>query len=210
MRRHRRQYAEKLTALMLIPIIALAILGVTYSHWQETLTITGTIKTGYVNLVIGSEKVLVPPGEGYDENHQITYYKTPDNHTLVVICKNVTSGWRIAIGLLMHNEGTLSLTVKNVSIAFQNAEGIMQYFNVTTYYYGPYPTGTNFNKLGVWDGIKIDDIPVEGNVTTPIPLDPCQHAISWTLIQFNATDLQAEGKTITITATPVDNPFYQR
>jgi len=208
-RRRHRQHGEKITALTLIPIIALAILGITYSHWQQTLTITGTIKTGYVNLVIGSEKVLVPQGEGYDENHAVTYYKTSDNYTLVVTCVNVTRGWRIAIGLLMHNEGTLPLNVKNVSLTLENVEGIMEYFNITTYYYGPYPTGTNFNQLGAWNGIKIDNIPVDGNVTTPILLDPCQHAISWTLIQFNTTNPQAEGRTIIIKATPVDNAFYK-
>jgi hypothetical protein len=211
LRKRAGRHKEKLTALILVPIIALAILGVTYSHWQETLTITGTIKTGYVNLVIGSEKVLVPCGEGYDENHPITYHKTSDNHTLIVTCENVTSGWRIAIGLLMHNEGTLPLTVKNVSLAFENADGIMEYFNINTYYYGPYPTGTNFNQLGAWDGIEINQIPVEGYLEPPIsiPLNPCEHAISWTLIRFETDNPEAEGRTITITATPVDNPFYQ-
>jgi hypothetical protein len=203
--RHSRRHPGKLIALTLIPVIALAILGITYSHWQETLTITGTITTGYVKLVIGSEKVLVPQGEGYDEYHPITYYKTPDNHTLIIICKNVTNGWRIAIGLLMHNEGTLPLKVEDVSLTLENAEGVMQYFNITTYYYGPYPTGTNFNKLGAWDGIKIGDIPVSGYVPPPIPLDPCQHAISWTTINYNGT----QPLNITITATPLDKPFYQ-
>jgi hypothetical protein len=211
MRRRYRKYAGRLTALTLIPIIALAILGITYSHWQQTLTITGTIKTGYVNLVIGSEKVLVPRGEGYDEHHRVTYYKTLDNRTLVVTCENVTSGWRIAIGLLMHNEGTLPLTMKNVSLTFKNAEDIMEYFNTTTYYYGPYPTGTNFNQLGAWDGIEINQIPVEGCWEPPIsiPVDSCEHAISWTLIQLDTDNPEAEGRTITITATPVDNPFYK-
>jgi hypothetical protein len=204
-RRNYRQHTQKLTALILIPLIALAILGITYSHWQETLTITGTIKTGYVNLVIGSEKVLVPTGEGYDENHPITYYKTSDKHTLIVTCKNVTNGWRIAIGLLMHNEGTLPLNVEGVSLTLEDAEGVMQYFNITTYYYGPYPTGTNFNRLGAWDGIKIGDIPVNGYVPPPIPLNPCQHAISWTTISYNGT----QPLNITITATPLDKPFYQ-
>jgi hypothetical protein len=209
MKRKHGGQISKLTALMLIQIVALAMLGIAYSHWQETLTITGTIKTGYVNLVIGSEKVLVPRGEGYDENHPITYYKTPDNHILIVTCENVTSGWRIAIGLLMHNEGTLPLIVKDVSLTFENAEGIMEYFTITTYYYGSYPTGTNFNQLGAWDGIKIEDAPVNGYVTPPMPLDPCEHAISWTLIQFDTVDHNAEGKTIIVTATLVDDPFYK-
>ena len=210
-RRQGGQHSGKLAALMLVPIIALAILCVTYSHWQETLTITGTITVGYANLVISSEKVLVPPGEGYDEHHPITYYKTSDNHTLVITCVNVTSGWRIAIGLLMHNEGTLPLNVKNVSLTFENANSIMEYFNITTYFYGPYSTGTNFNQLGAWDGIKINQIPVGGYLEPPIsiPLNPCEHAISWTLIQFETTDPEAEGRTITISATPVGNSFYQ-
>jgi hypothetical protein len=74
--RHGGRYPDKLIALTFIPVIALAILGITYSHWQETLTVNGTVTTGYVKLVIGSEKVLVPQGEGYDEYHPTTYYKT--------------------------------------------------------------------------------------------------------------------------------------
>ncbi len=185
--------------------------GLTYSHWQDTTCIQGTVKMGHVNLVIDSEKVLVPRGEGYDENHPVTYYKTPGKRTLVVTCENVTSGWRIAIGLLMHNEGTLPLTVKSVSITLKNTDDIIEYFNITTYYYGPYPIGTNFNSLNVWDGIEINQIPVEGYWEPPIsiPLNTCEHAISWTLIHFDTDNPETEGRTITITITPVDNPFYQ-
>lgn len=189
----------KLVALMLIPLIALATLNISYSLWQETLTITGTIKMGYVSLVIGSEKVLVPTGEGYDENHPIT--KTLDSHKLVVTCENVTSDWQIAIGLLMGNEGTLPLIVKDVSLTFENVEGIMEYFTITTFYYGPYATGTNFNELGAWDGIKISQVPVQPYQTAPIPLDSSEHAISWILIHFGTDVSTAEGRTITITAT---------
>ena len=152
---------------MLIPLIALATLGTSYSLWQETLTITGTINMGYVSLVIGSEKVLVPTGEGYDEHHLVTYYTILDR--IVVTCENVTSGWQIAIGLLMHNEGTLPLIVNDVSLTFENAEDIMQYFTITTYYYGSYATGADFNSLGVWGGIEI---PPSSRRAIPNPANP--------------------------------------
>lgn len=58
MRTHRKQYSGKLTALILVPIIALAILGMSYSHWQETLTITGTVTTGKWKACIRIQKTL--------------------------------------------------------------------------------------------------------------------------------------------------------
>ena len=87
-RRHGRQYSGKLTALILIPLIAMAILGISYSHWQQTLTITGTVTTGKWGTEIGSNKILYP--HGYDEQMKITNQTLPDHQTLKITIEKTT------------------------------------------------------------------------------------------------------------------------
>jgi hypothetical protein len=183
MRRNHRQHTPKLTALILIPLIALAILGISYSHWQEILTITGTVTTGKWGLTIGSDKVVKPVG--YDENRSITDEILPGNQTLHLICHNISHCWHIWVGLVIHNEGILPTTVKEHTIQITGATGYEQNFTITTYYYGPYNDG---EFVVVWGGVKMDDLPFPGNQTLPIPLNPGQTAITWTDLKFNSTD----------------------
>jgi hypothetical protein len=199
-RRRYKQHTEKLTALALIPLIALAILGITHSHWQETLTITGTIKTGYAELIIDSHKLLIPKAQGFNETYPIYYYVTSDNLWLVGHCQNVTDNWIIKIGLIIKNNGTFPLNLRETLITFNITD--TSQFNVTTYYYGPFPLGTNFN-FPYWDGISFDEVPPSGNVTPPVSLDPSDHAISWTIIQYIG-DPDAQGINIQVTTTLMD------
>lgn len=191
----------KILAILNLILTLTIITGLTYSHWQDTVQIQCTIKIGHRKFIIDSEKLLVPTGTGFNETHPIYYYITPDYQSLIAECQNVDYDWTIAIGLLIKNEGTLPLELKNVEITF-NITGTTN-FTTTTYYYGPFPPGTNFNKLGAWDGIKFSEVPPDGYKDYQITLDPDDHAITWTTINYNGT----QPLNITITATPIDDPY---
>lgn len=178
-------------------LILTAIVGISYSHWQDFVQIKGTIKMGHRKLIIDSEKLLVPTGEGFNETHPIYYHITPDNRSLIAECQNVDCNWTIAVGLLLKNNGTLPLQLIAIQTAFNITD--MSQFNVTTYYYGPFPPGTNFN-FPYWDGIGFNEVPPEGDASTtpPVILDPDEHAITWTIISYNGT----QPINVKITVTP--------
>jgi len=190
----------KILAILNLILTLTVITGLTYSHWQDTTQIHGTIKMGHRKFVINSEKLLVPTGTGFNDTHPIYYYPTPDNQSLIAECQNVDYNWTIAIGLLIKNIGTLPLELKNVEITFNITDTTN--FTITTYYYGPFPPGTNFN-FPYWDGISFDAIPPDGYKNPPIPLDPDDHAITWTTINYSGT----QPLNIKITATPLDDPY---
>jgi len=181
-------------------ILTLTIItGLSYSHWQDTIQIQGTIKMGHRKFIIDSEKLLVPPGTGFNNTHPIYYYITPDYHSLIAECQNVDYNWTIAIGLLIKNNGTIPLLLKEIQIIFNITDTTD--FTVTTYYYGPFPPGTNFN-FPYWDGIKFCEVPPDGYKNPPISLDPNDHAITWTTINYTGT----QSLNIKITVTPIDSP----
>ena len=202
-----KKMKAKIVAILNLILISLAITGITYSHWSDTIYVQGTVKIAHRELTIDSQKVLVPTGVEFNESHPITYQKTQDNRTLILTCKNITSDWEIAIGLLIHNNGTLPLQLKETQITvFNNTDDITSDFNITTWYYGPYEKGTDFGALDVWNVTTFDLIPPEGNVTLPITLYHCEHAISWTKVE--PLVLPTEGIDITIKATPKDDPAF--
>lgn len=197
----------KIVVLLNLMLISLVITGIAYSHWSDTIHVQGTIEMVHKTLVIDLEKVLVPTDVGFNESHPITYQKTQDNRTLILTCENVTTEWEMAIGLLIHNNGNLLLDLKETQIkVFHNIADITSEFNITTWYYGPYGKETDFNALDAWNVTKLEQIPPEGNVTLPIPLHQCEHAISWTKVE--PQDLLVEGIDITIEATPKDDTTF--
>jgi len=211
MRRRFRQHTPKLTALILIPLIALAILGITYSHWQQILTITGTITTGKWGTEIGSYKVLYP--HGYDEQMPISDQLLSGNQTLQITIENTTSSWYMWVGLVIPNDGILPAQVKTPIYKYLlNSINIESYFTNTTYFYGPFDRG-DFNT--VWDGTQIKDLPPPESTnppfttpppqTPPITLETSQKAIIWTKITFKTTDPTIIGQTIQIYITNVDD-----
>lgn len=210
-RRHYRQHTPKLTALILIPLIAMAILGISYSHWQQTLFITGTVTTGKWGTEIGSCKVLYP--HGYDEQMDIADQKTSNNQTLQIIIEGTTGSWYMWVGLVIPNDGMLPAQVKTPIYEYiLNSMNIESCFTNTTYFYGPFNRG-DFNA--VWDGTQIQDLPLPESTdppfTTPPPqippvtLETSQKAVIWTKIVFKTTDLTIIGQTIQIYITNVDD-----
>ena len=190
----------KVLAIFNLILVLTIITGLTYSSWQDTIEIKGSVRMAHRKFIIDSEKVLFPTGTGFNQTHPIYYYVTPDNRSLIAECQNVDYNWTIAIGLLIKNTGTLPLKLKNVEITFNITDTTN--FTITTYYYGPFPPGTNFN-FPYWDGITFEGVPPAGDSPPPITLDPEDHAITWTTINHTGT----EPLSITITATPLDDPY---
>ena len=190
----------KILAILNLILILTIITGLAHSHWQDTVQIQGTVKMGHRKLIIDSEKLLVPTGTGFNETHPIYYHVTPNYHSLIAECQNVDYNWTIAIGLLIKNDGTLPVELKETQITFNITDATN--FTTTTHYYGPFPPGTNFN-FPQWDGIKFNEVPPDCYEYPPIPLDPDDHAITWTIINYNGT----QPLNITLTATPLDDPY---
>ena len=179
MRRHERR-VPKLTALMLIPIMALAMLGITYGYWREKLQITGTVTIGKWHQIIGSSKIVKPAG--YDENRSIVGEILPNRQIFQLICANVSDGWHIWVGLLIQNNGTIPTSVKEPSIHINYNQNN---FTIKTYFYGPYERGEHKE---VWGKVKMYNLPFEGWKWADITLNSYQKAVIWIEFEFNCTD----------------------
>ena len=154
----------------------------------------------WANLIIDSRKLLVPTGEGFNDTHPIYYHVTSDNKSLIAERQNVDYNWTIAIGLLIKNPGTMPTKLVGIQATF-NVTDTSQ-FNITTYCYGPFPPGTNFN-FPYWDGIKFEEVPPEGAIAPLVILDPDYHSITWTIINYNGT----QPLNISITITPISDSY---
>jgi len=191
---------DKILAIFNLILLSTIISGLAYSHWQDTVQIQGTIKMGHRKLIIESEKLLVPTGIGFNETHPIYYHVTLDKQSFIAECQNVDYNWTIAIGLILKNEGTLPLTLKETQITLNIPD--TSNFTITTYYCGPFPPGTSF--IPYWDGISLDQLLARPDgYKDPIPLDPDDRAITWTIINHNGT----QPLNMTLTATPLDDPY---
>ena len=170
-------------------LIVMAITGLAYSHWSDTIYISGTIKTGHWRAIIDSYKVLSP----YDDD-LITKQLSADNRTLQISSDNVFSSWYAWVGLKIHNTGTVPVKVKSPTYGF-DPDNVENSFEIETYFYGPY-TGGAIPKE-VWAHAKVKTLPVLPSDPPPI-IDPCQHAIVW--IKLHSVDnLGAVQISITVT-----------
>jgi hypothetical protein len=187
MRNYRINPINKTTGpVFILLLLALGAIGYSYSTWAKNLFIQSTVTTGKVGLIITSDKLLIPDTDDFNSTHPIHYYVTSDNLTLVADCENVTgTEWTVVMGLIVKNNGTIPVYLTQIAINFNTSASN---FQVTTYYY-------NFDS-SKWDGITFNDIPLPGNVSPPIQLDPNDRAITWTIIQLNAATADTQ-----ITAT---------
>ena len=136
MRTRLRNYTGKLTALMLIPIIALTITSVTYSHWQQTLTITGTIKTGKAEAKIICYKVCSLPCLCRITDCRLS----DDNQTLNIQLEKVKPCCYIGIAMTIKNTGTIPLLINNntYTITDQDGNDIKGNFTLKQWFIGPF------------------------------------------------------------------------
>jgi len=193
MRKYRRNNPiNKTTGIAFILLmLTLSTAGYSYSLWSKTMTIQGNIGTAKAELIITSDKLLIPDIDDFNSTHPIHYYVTSDNLTLVADCENITGEWTIIIGLIVKNNGTMPIYLTNTAISFNTSASN---FQVTTYYY-------TFDS-SKWDGMTFGDIPLSGDVSPPIQLDLNYQAITWTVIHLTTPTSDTQ-----IMATPEFQPY---
>ena len=96
MKRRTRQATPKLIALLLIPIIALSLVGIAHSLWSESLYIEGTVNMGYWKACVKIKKTL----DGS--------FTDPETGAVLTVPTNL-----IAISADFPTKFKLTITVKN-------------------------------------------------------------------------------------------------
>jgi len=211
---------NKIAPLLMVLTVTLSIVGITYSHWSDTIKINGTVKMAHLKLTIISYKNLT--SQEVQEYSNITSELSPDGHTLTLVCDGLQPCWSIWIGLVTQNQGSLPANLKPPEYNFDDPDGFEDYFETAEYFYGPYPENTGFGKLQVWGRVKVsEDGPLkpDGNVTfstppnatspppfDPIPVDPGEKVVIWIWIHVhtNIPD-DAQEKAITMYINIVDD-----
>jgi len=204
---------NKISALFMILAITLSIIGITYSHWADTVRIEGKVKMAHILIDIKSEKVLM--SKDVQKYSSVTYEVSPDKHTLSIYSENLKPCWYIWVGLVMQNQGTLPGKIKSLEYIFEDSDGFEDYFETAEYFYGPYPENTGFGTLEVWGKVKIDEqLKSDGSVTfttpstpTPFTLNPTEKAVIWIWIHVpEGITPDAQGETVTMYINIVDDP----
>jgi hypothetical protein len=203
---------RKFHAVFLALAIVLSIVGFTYAHWTDTIRIEGRVKMAHILVDIKSEKVLM--SKDVERYSSVTYEVSPDKHTLAINSENLKPCWYIWVGLVIQNEGPLPGKVKSPNYVFENANGFDEHFEVTEYFYGPYPESTGFGSLEVWGKATIDDkLSSDGTVgfitnptVTPFLLNPNEKAVIWIWMHVETSiPNDAQGETVTLYIEIVDD-----
>lgn len=211
---------NKIATLLMVLTVTLSIVGITYSHWSDTIKINGTVKMAHLKLTIISYKNLT--SQEVQEYSNITSELSPDGHTLTLVCDGLKPCWFIWIGLVTQNQGSLPASLKPPEYSFDDPDGFQDYFENKEYFYGPYPENTGFGKLEVWGHVKVsEDGPLkpDGSVTfsttptatspppfDPIPIDPGEKVVIWIWIHVHTSiPDDAQEKAVTMYINIVDD-----
>ena len=195
----RKQQIPKLAALMLIPILALTILGTAYSHWQQTLTITGTITTG--NCDIDFSKAWVKCTNAHENTVQLTW----NEDEVALTATEVFRLWKLLMGMHIENTGTLPIKITTITVATDN-ETMFKHLNIFCgffkFMYDLPIIPDSYPML-----LKLGDNPVKPN---PVELQPKEKVDLGQLMIFDLHDLcnpipKGETFTVTITITAVQD-----
>lgn len=191
---------------LLIPLMLILLSSLVYATWQDNVTKTCNITAGKVDIEIGSWKRRIEN----DWVNTITITQ-PDEDNLEISAE-VSPGWYIWIGLIIHNKGTLPVMIDLPTYTIIDSYEVWNYFTHKEYFYGPYHIGDEYVRQ-VWDGIILAQFDPEQGVigVTPIPygdfpiqLDPCHKLIAWEYLYFSegyTGDCFTIQITVTYTAT---------
>ena len=203
----------KTYAIVMSMAVILSIIGFAYSHWSDTIDITGSVKMAHIHMTIKSYKNLT--SRDIQKYSNIWSELSADGHTLTITIDGLKPCWFVWIGLATQNQGTLPAQVKPLQYSYEDPYGLKQYFENKTYFYGPYPEETGFGDLEVWGHVKVDnqlksdgtvDFPTEVPTHAPFIADPGEKVVIWVWIHvLPSTPEDAQGKTITIYITIVDD-----
>jgi len=175
--------ANKISVLFAAFAIVTSIIGVTYAHWTELISITGTANMGVQRVEIKCYKCGT-----FDclciKHSTVTCVLSEDKQTLNVEWKNVRPHSKLWLILVIENTGTIPVNVEPPSILF-NPEEMHEYFKVYTIFFGPFdhlpqiPRDESSNPPDCWNFCRPPRLPVQ--------LDPNQKLIMASCIKFTAT-----------------------
>ena len=169
MRKFRRnsQINKTTGAIFLLLLIALGIIGYSYSRWQETITIQSTLNMAEFAVYI------------YGYNNTKGQLST-DKHTLT-ITDTITPGQTNWTGIIIKNNGTTPATI-TYEITTNNEAIWTTYFTHNEYFYGPYTTDPSPE---VWNNSPT--LPPTGGLSTPPELPAKNNLVTWQNITLDNT-----------------------
>ena len=192
---------NKTLALFVALIIAMSMIGITYTHWTASLNITGTAETGKQKVEIKCYKCGTCSWPCCTKHSTVTCTLSEDKQTLNVEWKNVWPLSKLWILLVIKNAGTIPVDVETPNITF-NPEKMQNYFKVYKIFFGPFnslpqiPHDINSDPPDCWNFCQPPELPVQ--------LDPGQKLVMATCIKFITTCptfQELQGKTAEITIT---------
>ena len=164
--RGRRRRVAPLGLLSIALLLALCLTGVGYAAWTDEISIQGTMKTGFIEVVLSAGDCSAP---------QISCSVSSDPHTLVVTLTDAHAG-TYTCGFTITNHGTIPVKIQSINI---DKSGV--------------PAGVEVSVLGVTVGTQIEQAGVEpdsfeGVVTVTVD-EGCQvtgwFSVAFSFVQWN-------------------------
>jgi len=167
-------------------LIALS-LNVVYAMWFDKLRANVKVTLGSFDLKITSQKFLCEYCDGDESYIDVS----GDGKSVQVFVADAEPNSAIWVGLVLSNEGSLPLKLIQVSVLGCDDSEF--------YVYGPFQApGTS----GVWDRVRLSDLPFYGDVGLPSPgCDPSKKLIVW--IKMMSPELEGVEARYTITLSSV-------
>lgn len=170
-----KQVLLKLLTLELVLLATIPLSSYAYSLWYESLLINVQVKMGELNLKIGSCKAV-----SCCRNVEFKCVKVDDEVYLII--EKAYPGWEGWFGLVIVNEGSIPVMLRDVRISREGA--LSQYISISAmYFYGPYKRG--FRE--VWGRVKCEDLPFKGYINPPVEVDLGEKVIVWAKIVIKDT-----------------------
>ena len=162
MRRKRNRFS-RVGMLSIALLLALCITGVGYAAWTDEVSMEGTAKSGYIEVVLSPGACSGP---------QITCSVSAP-HTLVVTLMDAPPG-TYTCGFTITNTGTIPVKIQNIAVSVV-------------------PAGVEVSVLGVTEGMQIEQAgvypdSVEGMVRVIVLescIVSCSFEVAFSFVQYN-------------------------
>ena len=166
--------SKKLTAIPLLLVTILSIIGIAYAHWDQTLYINAEVETGELDWEFTSaydNDDGIDPGKDKDVADTTVELIDSDNDgdddTLKVTITNAYPCYKVSICFWVHNCGTIPLKIWKLIVKYRGIEE--EFYDI-------------FTKDFDIDGDGKADIRIEYGNNFGTELDPCEGAgLSFTL-----------------------------
>ncbi len=102
-------------------VAAIALLGVGYAQWTDSVVMTDTVSTGYMDVKV--EKVVA--GQYWLNNKYVNVQPNWDDNTATVTISNMFPGGFGRIDALFTNNSTVPIELKNVKFDYVSGDGAL-------------------------------------------------------------------------------------